>query len=159
MRQLTHFPWDDPEGFVVEVNRLAPDGSSHYPFPDDAEEREQLPEGDPLPRAMAAWQAILLVQLIDVLGARQVELSIPRPHRRAHERRHQHSHPAVYFVDLRQAGDQKPGSGREYRHRWLVRGHWRHLADGRRTWVRPYVKGPAGAPWRGRPIYVDRTKG
>ena len=111
-----------------------------------------------LPAAMSAWTAILLVQLIDVLGARQVELQVPRPHRRAHERQFQHDHPKVYFVDLRQAGEKKGSAGsREYHHRWLVRGHWRQLASGRRTWVRPYVKGPAGAPWQGRPVYIYRT--
>lgn len=42
---------------------------------------------------------------------------------------------------------------REFHCRWLVRGHWRRLSAERKTWVKPYIKGPAGAPWRGRPIY------
>lgn len=43
--------------------------------------------------------------------------------------------------------------GREYAHRWVVRGHWRQQAHGpgrslrRTTWVPPHVKGPEGAPF------------
>jgi len=32
--------------------------------------------------------------------------------------------------------------------RWIVQGHRRRLADGRVTWVRPYLKGPDGKPLR-----------
>lgn len=48
-----------------------------------------------------------------------------------------------------EAGD----GGREYVHRWVVRGHWRQQAHGpgrslrRTTWVPPHVKGPDGAPF------------
>lgn len=34
----------------------------------------------------------------------------------------------------------------EWSHRWIVRGHLRHLKDGRVTPVRQYVKGPKGLP-------------
>lgn len=42
--------------------------------------------------------------------------------------------------------------GREYHHRWIVRGHYRNQAYGphhslrRRQWIPPYVCGPADAP-------------
>lgn len=42
---------------------------------------------------------------------------------------------------------------REYRHQWVVRGHWRQQAVGkgrqshRTTWIPSYVKGPEGAPF------------
>lgn len=45
------------------------------------------------------------------------------------------------------------GLGREYRHRWIVRGHWRQQPHGpgrsqrRTTWVPSYVKGPEDAPF------------
>ncbi|MFI7510665.1 hypothetical protein ACIBSS_27990 [Micromonospora aurantiaca] len=40
---------------------------------------------------------------------------------------------------------------REWRHRWVVRGHWRKhwypsLNDHRPLWIAPYLKGPADAP-------------
>jgi hypothetical protein len=46
-------------------------------------------------------------------------------------------------------GDEK--AGREYRHRWVVRGFWRNTWYGksgvhRPQWIAPYLKGPAGAP-------------
>jgi hypothetical protein len=154
------YPWDEDAETSIRVATLAADASSHYPFSRDAQERERIVQEtgiDPLVEAMNAQFAISLVQIIDVLGSRHVPLDVQRPHRRAHERRFGLPHPQVYFVDLRQAGEKKAGGGgHQYNHRWLVRGHWSHLATGRRTWVRPYVKGPAGAPWRGRPVYVSR---
>jgi hypothetical protein len=36
--------------------------------------------------------------------------------------------------------------------RWPVRGHERKLASGKTTWVRPYIKGPDGAP-----LLTERT--
>lgn len=66
--------------------------------------------------------------------------------------------PEVTIVDLRRqytAQDQEQGgetSGRHYKHRWVVSGHWRNQAWGpdrslrRKTWVPSYVKGPDGAP-------------
>ena len=32
--------------------------------------------------------------------------------------------------------------------RWIVRGHWRRLEEGRQTYVRPHLKGPEGKPLR-----------
>lgn len=65
---------------------------------------------------------------------------------------------AVRLIDLRpmryvriEADDPTP-SNRTYRHRWVVRGHWRQQAHGvkralrRLTWVPSYIKGPEGAP-------------
>lgn len=45
----------------------------------------------------------------------------------------------------------KDGSGRAYRHRWIVHGHWRnHWYPSRQThrpiWIDQHVKGPDGAP-------------
>ena len=55
------------------------------------------------------------------------------------------------------------GGGREYRHRWVVRGHWRNQAHGpgrslhRPVWVPSYIKGPGGAPLLAREhVYVRR---
>ena len=63
--------------------------------------------------------------------------------------------PVVTLIDLRplrQVAAESDESGRVYRHRWVVRGHWRNQAVGkgraqrRPTWVASYVKGPADAP-------------
>lgn len=61
-----------------------------------------------------------------------------------------------YWVSLSQSGQERPrtASDRTYHCRWLVSGHWRHYESGDRTWIRPYVKGPKGAPWKGRPVHV-----
>jgi hypothetical protein len=92
-------PWDSDARQRVEIHRVAPDATSHYPFPDDPEAREEQYEKQGLPnplyQAMSVWQAILVVQMIDILGARHVPLDIPRPHRRAHERRFGVEHPSV----------------------------------------------------------------
>lgn len=68
----------------------------------------------------------------------------------------------VTLVDLRRAavdhtidttGDGSgTGNGREYRHRWVVRGHWRQQPHGpqrsqrRPVWIESHLKGPAGGP-------------
>lgn len=66
----------------------------------------------------------------------------------------------VKIVELRQMKHQTvthSPSGRQYHHRWVVRGHWRDQACGpglkqrRRVWVPPYTKGPDGAPLLERP--------
>lgn len=64
---------------------------------------------------------------------------------------------AVSVIDLRRM-ESRPAErgpdhpGREYTHRWVVRGHWRQQAVGpgrsqrRPTWVPSHLKGPEGAP-------------
>jgi hypothetical protein len=97
------------------------------------------------------------VEFAHLVNARGVEveaLPIPLPERRRWGRKGL-VHPQVYFVHIGDGTSDRGGqSDREYHCRWLVRGHWRHYQNGAKSWVRPYVKGPAGAPWRGRPIYI-----
>ena len=58
------------------------------------------------------------------------------------------------FVLLRTEAHGEPhslGSGREYRHRWLVSGHFRNQwyrseQTHKVIWIAPYVKGPDDAP-------------
>lgn len=66
---------------------------------------------------------------------------------------------AVRIIRLRRAltdeRDTDPAAaGREWRHRWVVRGHWRNhwypsLGDHRPLWIAPYLKGPSDAPLLG----------
>lgn len=108
-----------------------------------------------------------LINLLHTLGVVHEPLLIPRPRRREFRRRHGVEHPNFYWVHVRSTTDPEPGKGdRQFRHRWLVRGHYRkhvagtHTVPGKGvcTWVRPYVKGPEGAPWKGRPIYTTVAK-
>lgn len=112
------------------------------------------PADHPLARA---WRKIP-VEFAHIVNARGVTVEpvdVPRAQRRRFQR-NKLVHPQLYFVKIGgELVESYPGHGnREYHCRWLVRGHWRHLTSGERTWVRPYIKGPAGAPWRGRPVYV-----
>lgn len=64
----------------------------------------------------------------------------------------------VTTVDLRvlkhivEERPEKGEDGRVYRHRWVVRGHWKNQAHGRGRaerkliWVPSHIKGPEGAP-------------
>lgn len=79
----------------------------------------------------------------------------PRPERRRTERAGLPPRD-VRVIHLRRgvagARDAEGGnSSREWRHRWVVRGHWRNhwyplLGDHRPKWIAPYLKGPDGAP-------------
>jgi hypothetical protein len=46
----------------------------------------------------------------------------------------------------REEGEGEGEGSREYSHRWLVKGHWRHLPSGRLTYVRSHIKGPPSKP-------------
>lgn len=83
----------------------------------------------------------------------------PRPERRRTERAGLPPRD-VRIVRLRRAvtatrdAEQAAGAGRDWQHRWVVRGHWRNhwypaLADHRPKWIAPYLKGPDGAPLLG----------
>jgi hypothetical protein len=109
----------------------------------------------------------MLVNLLHTLGVVHEPIVAPRPRRREFKRRHGIEHPSLYWVHVRSTNPPEPGKGdRQYRHRWLVRGHYRkhhagsHHIPGKGicTWVRPYVKGPEVAPWKGRPIYTTATE-
>lgn len=65
--------------------------------------------------------------------------------------------PLVTTIDLRplrheDAAETEPGSGRAYKHRFIVRGHWRNQAHGpgytqrRMAWIPSHIKGPEDAP-------------
>ena len=102
-------------------------------------------------------QIVELVHLITARGVQTVSLPYTRAQRRRSARKGIDRAPTVYTVRIG-GGTQVAGEGpgtREYHCRWLVRGHWRYMAQtNTRTWVRPHIKGPAGAPWKGRPVYV-----
>lgn len=64
-----------------------------------------------------------------------------------------YDNPEVRVIRLRYSSSQKSDASvdRTYRHRWIVRGHWRQqwyssVSDHRPVWIAPHVKGPDGAP-------------
>ena len=70
--------------------------------------------------------------------------------------------PTVRYIDLRRArtepsdhtDDEPRTSTREYRHRWIVRGHWRNQwypsrNDHRPIWIDPHFAGPEDKPLLG----------
>lgn len=75
---------------------------------------------------------------------------------RAERRRfvkHEGPLPDVRIIQLRQRdASDNTAADREYRHRWIVKGHWRRLHEPRKadgaevTFVNSYVKGPDDAP-------------
>lgn len=104
-----------------------------------------------------------LTQVVNTQGVTIEPTVFRRPVRRRFTARTGLEWPQIYTIRIGAIGDSDPNatSERNYRHRWLVRGHYRrhqngqHLVPGKGqcAWVRPYVKGPEGAPWKGRPVY------
>lgn len=105
----------------------------------------------PMATLAAAW---LLMQQ-PTLASTSAERP-PKPQRKAAARRGEEL-PDVTMIDLRRRyvpdNEAEPGdSGRTYRYRWVVSGHWRDQAHGpgrasrKRIWIPSYEKGPADAP-------------
>lgn len=108
------------------------------------------------------WSRLVFAafQLAGQAGLAETEQKrTPRPERRRTERA---ALPVrdVRIIRLRSSlaaeRDSEPGATRsqEWRHRWIVRGHWRNqwypsLADHRPRWIAPYLKGPEDAPLLG----------
>lgn len=66
----------------------------------------------------------------------------------------------VIDIKRRPSSGKGSGSGREYRHKFLVNGHWRNqwypgLGEHRPVWISPYLKGPENAPMLdGKKVYT-----
>jgi hypothetical protein len=106
---------------------------------------------------LATW--LLMGQTL----VRSEQLTAPRAARRRIAREDPHLDPTVRYIDLRRARTEpversditEPRSAtREYRHRWIVRGHWRNQwypsrNDHRPIWIDPHVAGPEDKPLLG----------
>ena len=102
----------------------------------------------------AAW---LLMSQPAVTETRTLERSAPQRGEASGETGPRREPSNVTIIELRRpasaAQDEPDGaSGRQYRRRWWVGGHWRQQACGpgrtqrKPIWVSPYVKGPEGSP-------------
>lgn len=124
------------------------------------------PDGEPVDKHLLhsgetgtiAWARLLfaIFQLAAQTNlAETAQERTPRPERRRTERAGLPGRD-VRIIRLRRnaaasSGGGQEGASREWRHRWIVRGHWRNhwypsLSDHRPTWIAPYPKGPADAP-------------
>lgn len=104
-------------------------------------------------------------------GVATVATGVPEPKNRAARRRLRYDRPVldrVRLVEIRagsgNADAYSGGKTREYRHRWMVKGHWRNqwfpsVGLHRPVWIAPYLKGRSDAPlltgpkvnvWKGR---------
>lgn len=105
---------------------------------------------------LATW--LLMGQTL----VRSEPMTAPRAARRRIERLDPVLDPTVRYIDLRRARtepsdqpDDESGKGaREYRHRWIVRGHWRNQyypsrGDHRPIWIDPHFAGPEDKPLLG----------
>lgn len=114
---------------------------------------DTLGSGRTLLCTLAATWALMQQPTISDRTRAPVDKSLARSYRRAGR-----PEPEVSIVDLRHIyqppadDDEDTQSSRVYRHRWVVRGHWRDQAHGparalrRRIYVPAYIKGPDGAP-------------
>lgn len=105
---------------------------------------------------LATW--LLMGQTL----VRSQQFTAPRASRRRITRDDPHLDPTVRYFDLRRArtetredaDDELRDSTRQYRHRWIVRGHWRsqfypRRGDHRPIWIDPHFAGPADKPLLG----------
>jgi hypothetical protein len=105
------------------------------------------------------WLLTYLLTTWHVQRQRLTTSRIVRPDRAALRRlakQRDTSDPAVRVISLRTPEPSEASSrdGHEYRHQWVVRGHWRQqwypsIADHRPVWIAPHIKGPDGAPLLG----------
>lgn len=130
-----------------------PDGQQALAFPQGWTAEEMQPRLGPDPTL--AW-------LVSVLRIMQQPLaSVERKGLPAALRKRLMRHPhrvkntAITVIDFRRrTTDFEPGSGREYSHRFLRRGHWRRQPykredgtwDRRRIWIHPTVVGDPDKP-------------
>lgn len=116
-----------------------------------------LTPGDDLPEQESAILALLgacwhLMSMPNVATTRTIETKPERA--TALGTAPSATSPTVQLVDVRPLKHvtEKGDSTREYKHRWIVRGHWRNQPydgglDHKIIWIPSHIKGPAGAPF------------
>jgi len=98
---------------------------------------------------LSLWQHVQALWRLARTFVTQPERA-PRPSRRAAKRARLEHDEQITVIRLRRLspGDSEPEHTVDWSCRWMVRGHWRHLSDGRQTYVHPHVKGPQDKPFR-----------
>lgn len=126
--------------------------------PDDAPAEPFLLPGPDATTTTLSWARLVFAvfQLAAQANlAEREELRTSRPERRRAEKAGLPPRD-VRVIRLRRSLEAERNAdsgsgGRDWRHRWIVRGHWRQhwyprLGDHRPLWIAPYLKGPADAP-------------
>lgn len=130
--------------------------------PDDPKDLQLYQWPLEMPKEFASQAVLRVMQFahyIDTFGGYTQALHIPRGHARAHLRRHKYVHQSIHFISLKQIDGLIPQneSGRHVSCRFPVRGHWVKWQNGKlagtRSWRRAHIRGPEGAPFKGRPFY------
>ncbi|GGN39374.1 hypothetical protein FHR83_006732 [Actinoplanes campanulatus] len=139
---------------TTAVPPLVPIAGQSLAVDDNWQDPGELPDRDRtvLTTLAAAWALMQQPTVID-----RVPVEVERKIRAAYGRAGR-GDPEVTLVELRRQyrlSGQPPldpdQPGRHYKHRWIVRGHWRDQAYGpqrslrRPTWIASHVKGPEGA--------------
>lgn len=138
-----------PTRYVFDHENIVPFGVGHVRFVDPFH-GEVL---DGVPHLLDVLRVAWLLMQQPIAADERVET-----YRAARKRleRAGHEPAAVRVIRLRRAR-HAVGAGeseREYRHTWIVRGHWRQQwyparQVHRPVWIAPHVKGPEGAPLLG----------
>lgn len=114
--------------------------------------------------------AVNLAHWITATNISKTEVVLPRTQRKTFTKKYKYSTaPSVYYIDIDKSGEKEitPGkSGRHLHVRFLVAGHWRQYSTkvgkdgrqwtGKKVWVKSFIKGPVGSPWKGRPVHRVR---
>jgi hypothetical protein len=156
------FPWEGrkiPDGWP----RVIPMGC--WPAPIDGDGHAAPYEGQSGRTILATLKTVWLLMRQPL--AEVSDAVYDRAARRRIERQGK-TPPPIRVLGLRHppsAAGGEVGIGREWHHRWIVRGHWRMAAVGegrqqrRPVWVSPFLKGPADAPLLGgEKVYVVRAE-
>jgi hypothetical protein len=155
------FPWGDrriPDGWP----QVIPMGC--WPAPIDGDGHAAPYEGESGRTILATLKTVWLLmrqplaEISDAVYDRAARRRIKRQGK---------TPPPIRVIGLRHppsTADGEASTGREWHHRWIVRGHWRMAAVGegrqqrRPVWVSPHVKGPADAPLiGGEKVYVVKA--
>lgn len=152
-----------------EMIQYLPPDQSHLWIKDE-EDRRRYDSESAYRGAMMGWA----VTLVDIVTARNIDLretflpsrAVKQLTRAAPLKKF---FSRVYDVSIStSSSDAKDETGNYLTVRFMVRGHWR-ISDSERAewveakeahciWIRAHIKGPPGAPWKGRPVYVEPKK-
>jgi hypothetical protein len=146
---------------------VVPDTQDALFMPLDADQPTVAHSEQAYRAAMLAW-AVCLVDMVTARNVDRRQAFLPRKAMKQLGRvaPRQRFEPRIYEVSIATAtGDAKDETGNYLSCRFVVRGHWRKSwaehakwIDSKEAycvWVTGHVKGPPGAPWKGRAVYVE----